>query len=133
MYWPEFRTLQHEFSIIVSKLSKVLSALTSGQFDSLLVYVRERLNPTVNGCLPTGQPANLPKGSVTPSALLQHVHNRWDYLNTDLIEDVIQHITAAGCVVRGITGLLGFPLQGLVSQVQGGGGAGVHLCMMHDG
>ena len=92
MYWPEFRTLQREFSTIVSKLSDVLSALTPAQFDSLLVYLRELLKPTVNGCLPTGQPADLPKGTVTPSALLQHLQNRWDYLNTDLIEDVIQHI-----------------------------------------
>ena len=93
MYWPEFRTLQHEFSTIVIKLSEVLSALTPAQFDSLLVYLRERLKPTVIGCLPTGQPADLPKGTVTPSALLQHLQNRWDYLNTDLIEDVIQHIS----------------------------------------
>ena len=40
MYWPEFRTLQHEFSTIVSKLSKVLSVLTPAEFDSLLVYLR---------------------------------------------------------------------------------------------
>ena len=92
MYWPEFRTLQHEFATIVSKLSKVLSALTPAEFDSLLVYLRERLKPTVNGCLPTGQPADLPKGTVSPSALLQHLQNRWDYLNTDLIEDIIQLI-----------------------------------------
>ena len=92
MYWPEFRTLQHEFSTVVSKLYEVLSALTPAHFDSLLFYLRERLKPTVNGCLPTGQPADLPKGTVSPSALLQHLQNRWDYLNTDLIEDIIRHI-----------------------------------------
>ena len=84
--------VQNEFSTIVSKLSEVLSTLTPAQFDSLLVYLRERLKPMVNGCFPTGEPADLPKGTITPSTLMQHLQDRWDYLNTDLIEDIIQHI-----------------------------------------
>ena len=92
MCWPEFRTLLNEFSTIVSKLSKVLGTLTPAQFDSLLVYLRERLKPMVNGCFPTGEPADLPKGTITPLTLMQHLQDRWDYLNTDLIEDVTQHV-----------------------------------------
>ena len=92
MCWPEFRTLQNDFSTIVSKLSEVLSALEPAQFDSLLFYLRERLKPMVNGCFPTGEPADLPKGTITPSTLMQHLQKRWDYLNTDLIEDIIRFI-----------------------------------------
>ncbi len=66
--------LQHEFSTIVSKLSEVLSALTLAQFDSLLVYLREQLKPTVNGCLLTGQPTDLPKGTITPSVLYIYLY-----------------------------------------------------------
>ena len=90
--WPEFRTLQDEFSTIVSKLYEVLCALKPDQFDSLLVYLRERLKPMINGCFPTGEPADLPKGTITPSDLMQHLQSRWDYLNTNLIEDIIKHI-----------------------------------------
>ena len=92
MCWPEFRTLQNNFSAIVSKLSEVLCALEPAQFDSLLVYLRERLKPMVDGCFPTGEPADLPKGTITPLTLMQHLQDRWDYLTTDLVEDVIQHI-----------------------------------------
>ena len=101
MCWPEFRTLQDEFSAIVSKLSNVLCALKPAQFDSLLVYLRERLKPMVNGCFPTGEPADLPKGRITPSDLMQYLQNRWDYLNTALIEHIIKYICES--ILQGVS------------------------------
>ena len=78
----------------------MLCALKHAQFDGLLVYLRERLKPMVNGCFPTGEPADLPKGRITPSDLMQYLQNRWDYLNTDLIEDIIKHISES--ILQGV-------------------------------
>ena len=101
--WPEFRTLQNEFSAIVSKLSDVLCALEPAQFDSLLVYLGERLRPMVDGCLPAEGSPDLPDGSITPLVLIQHLQKRhyWDYLNTDLIEDIIKHICES--ILQGVS------------------------------
>ena len=74
--WPEFRTLQDEFSTIVSKLSDVLCALEPAQFDSLLVYLGERLRPMVDGCLPAEGSPDLPDGPITPLALIKHLQKR---------------------------------------------------------
>ena len=98
IYWPEFETLQDEFSVIVSELLEVLKALEPGQLDKILVYLRERLKPVVNGCFPTGEPANLPRDEITPLKLIQHLQNLqcWDYLNTKFLEDFIRRVTEAG-------------------------------------
>ena len=95
--WPEFRTLQDEFSIIVSKVSEALRVLEPAKFESLLVYLRERLRPMVDGCFPSDGSANLPDDPITPSELFQHLqkgHN-WDYLNTNLLEGMIRRVTEA--------------------------------------
>ena len=99
--WPEFPTLQDEFSIIVSSLSEVLRSLEAAQFDSLLVYLRERLRPMVDGCFPLEGPPNLPD-DLTPSGLFKHLQNchYWDYLNTDLLEDIIRRVTEANSLLR---------------------------------
>ena len=96
VFWPEFPTLQDEFSTIVSELLDVLNGLQPTQFDKLLVYLRERLKPVANGCFPTGEPADLPNGPITPLDLIQLLQIRWDYLNTDLLEDIIRRVTKAG-------------------------------------
>ena len=98
VYWPEFETLQDEFSVIVSELLEVLKALEPGQLDKILVYLRKRLKPVVNGCFPTREPANLPRGKVTPLELIQHLQDfhYWDYLNTNLLEGIIRRVTEAG-------------------------------------
>ena len=98
VYWPEFETLQDEFSIIVSELLEVLNALEPVQMDKILVYLRERLKPMVNGCFPTGEPASLPRDETTPLKLIQHLQNLqcWDYLNTKFLEDLIKRVTEAG-------------------------------------
>ena len=96
--WPEFDTLQDEFSTLVSKLPEALHALDQPQFDSLLVYLRERLRPMVDGCFPTEGPPNLPTGPISSSELLQHLQtcHYWDYLNTNLLEGIIKHVTDKG-------------------------------------
>ena len=96
--WPQFHTLQDEFSALVSKLSEALHALERAQFDNLLVYLRERLRPMVDGCFPTEGPPNLPDDFITPSKLIQHLQNchYWDYLNTNLLEDIIRRFTGVG-------------------------------------
>ena len=98
VYWPEFETLQDEFSIIVSELLEVLNALEPAQLDKVLVYLRERLKPVVNGCFPTGEPASLPRDETTPLKLIQHLQNLqcWDYLNTKFLEDFIRRVTEVG-------------------------------------
>ena len=100
--WPQFRTLQDKFSTLVSKLSEALQSLKETQFDSLLVYLRERLRPMVDGCFPTEEPSNLPDGAITPSELLQHLQNchYWNYLDTNLLEDIIKHVTNEGSPLR---------------------------------
>ena len=99
--WPEFDTLQDEFSTLVSKLSEALHALDQLQFDSLLVYLRERLRPMVHGCFPKEGTPNLPDGP-TPSELIQHLQkcHYWDYLNTNLLEDIIRRFTGVGSPLR---------------------------------
>ena len=101
--WPEFDTLQDEFSTLVSKLPEALHALDQPQFDSLLVYLRERLRPMVDGCFPTEGPPNLPD-SPTPSELIQHLQkcHYWNYLNTNLLEDIIRLITGEGSPLRSL-------------------------------
>ena len=100
--WPEFPTFQREFAGIISSLSEVLRALDVAQFESLLVYLRERLRPMVDGCFPTGEPANLPRGKVTPLELIQHLQDGhyWDYLNTNLLEDIIGRVTEGDSPLR---------------------------------
>ena len=100
--WPEFPALQHEFSSLVSSFSEALRALNPAQFESLLVYLRERLRPMVDGCFPTGEPADLPRGKVTPLELIQHLQDGhyWDYLNTSLLEDVIGCVTERDSPLR---------------------------------
>ena len=100
--WPEFPALQDEFSIIVSSLSEVLHSLKAAQFESLIVYLRERLRPMVDGCFPLEGPPNLPGGPLTPSELFQHLQNchYWDYLNTGLLEDIIRRITEADSLLQ---------------------------------
>ena len=93
--WPEFPKLQDEFSSIVVNLSEALRALDSAQFESLVVYLRERLRPMVDGYFPTGEPADLPDAPLTPMQLMQHLQKgkNWDYLNTCLLEDIIKRVT----------------------------------------
>ena len=100
--WPELRALQHEFSSLVSSFSEAIHALNPAQFINLLVYLRERLRPMVDGCFPTGEPANLPRGEVTPLELIQHLQDGhyWDYLNTNLLEDVIGRATKGNSPLR---------------------------------
>ena len=100
--WPEFPALQDEFSSIVGKLSEALRALDSAQFESLLVYLGERLKPMVDGCFPTGEPANLPDAPLSPLQLIQHLQkgNHWDYLNTSLLEDIIKRVTEVDSPLR---------------------------------
>ena len=100
--WPEFPTLQDEFSLIVSSLSEVLRSLEAAQFESLIVYLRERLRPMVDGCFPLEGPPNLPDGPLTPSELFQHLQNchYWDYLNTCLLEDIIKCVTEVDSPLR---------------------------------
>ena len=100
--WPEFPTLQDEFSSLVSSLLEALRALNPAQFENLLVYLRERLRPMVDGCFPTGEPANLPRGKVTLLELIQHLQDGhyWDYLNTNLLEDIIRRVTKADSPLR---------------------------------
>ena len=93
--WPEFRTLQDEFSTIVSKLSEALHVLEQAKFGSLLVYLRERLRPMVDGCFPKEGPPNLPDGLKPSKQHLQTCHY-WDYLNTNLLEDIIRSFTGVG-------------------------------------
>lgn len=81
--WPGFRDLRNEFASIVSELLKVLHSFKPLQFESLLVFLRERLKHL---------PADLPKGTMKPLALMEHLQNHWGYLEIDLIEDIIQHI-----------------------------------------
>ena len=92
--WPEFPALQDEFSTLVSKLSLTLQTLEKTKFDGLLAYLRERLRPMVDGCFPTEGAPNLPKG-ITASELVQHLQDchYWDYLNTDLLEGIIRHVS----------------------------------------
>ena len=92
--WPEFSGLLDEFSTIVSELLDVLTGLQPAQFDKLLVYLGERLKPVFVGFLPTGEPANLPDGP-TPKELVQFLQKYWNYLNTDLLEDIIRRVTEA--------------------------------------
>ena len=91
MCWPEFPALQDEFSTLVSELSETLQTLERPKFDSLVVYLRERLRPMVDGCFPTVGSPNLPKG-ITASELVPHLqdYNYWSYLNTDLLEGIIK-------------------------------------------
>ncbi len=97
MCWPEFPALQDEFSTLVSKLSETVHKLEQPQFDSLLVYLRERLRPMVAGCFPTEGAPNLPKG-ITASDLVPHLqdYNYWSYLNTDLVEGIIKRVSGVG-------------------------------------
>ena len=97
MCWPEFPALQDEFSRLVSKLSETVHKLEQPQFDSLLVYLRERLRPMVDGCLPTETSPNIPDDP-TPSELVRHLQkcHYWDYLNTDLLEGIIRHVSGKG-------------------------------------
>ena len=57
----------------------------------------------VDGCLPAEGSPDLPDGSITPLALIQHLQKRhyWDYLNTDLIEDIIRHICES--ILQGVS------------------------------
>jgi len=97
MCWPEFPALQDEFSTLVSKLSETVHKLEQLQYDSLLVYLRERLRPMVDGCFPTEGSPNLPKG-ITASELVPHLqdYNYWNYLNTDLVEGIIKRVSGVG-------------------------------------
>ena len=97
MCWPEFPALQDEFSTLVSELSDTLNTLKQPQFERLLVYLRERLRPMVDGCFPTEGAPNLPKG-ITASELVPHLqdYNYWNYLNTDLVEGIIKHVSGVG-------------------------------------
>ena len=97
MCWPEFPALQDEFSRLVSKLSETVHKLEQPQFDSLLVYLRERLRPMVDGCFPTEASPNIPDDP-TPSELVRHLQkcHYWDYLNTDLLEGIIRHVSREG-------------------------------------
>ena len=97
MCWPEFPALQDEFSTLVSELSDTLHTLKRTQFERLLVYLRERLRPMVDGCFPTQGSPNLPNGP-TPSKLVQHLQDchYWDYLNTNLLEGIIRHVSGEG-------------------------------------
>ena len=97
MCWPEFPALQHEFSTLVSKLSETLQTLEQFKFDSLLVYLRERLRPMVDGCFPTIGSSNIPDDP-TPSELIRHLQKQpyWNYLNTDLVEGIIKRVSGEG-------------------------------------
>ena len=52
----------------------------------------------VDGCFPTEGPPNLPDDFITPLKLIQHLQNchYWDYLNTNLLEDIIRRFTGVG-------------------------------------
>ena len=97
MCWPEFPAFQDEFTTLVSKVSETIRKLEQPQFDSLLAYLRERLRPVVDGCFPTEASPNPPNGP-TPSELVQHLQDchYWDYLNTDLLEGIIRHVSGEG-------------------------------------
>ena len=97
MCWPEFPAFQDEFTTIVSKVSETIHKLEQPQFDSLLVYLRERLRPVVDGCFPIEASPNFPNGP-TPSELVQHLQDchYWNYLNTDLLEGIIRHVSGEG-------------------------------------
>ena len=97
MCWPEFPALQDEFSTLVSKLSETVHKLEQPQFDSLLVYLRERLRPMVAGCLPTVGSPNIPDDP-TPAELVRHLQkcHYWNYLNTDILEGIIRHVSREG-------------------------------------
>ena len=58
----------------------------------------------VDGCFPTEEPSNLPDGAITPSELLQHLQNchYWNYLDTNLLEDIINHVTVKGSPLRSL-------------------------------
>ena len=94
MCWPEFPAFQDEFSTLLSKLSETVHKLEQPQFDSFQVYLRERLRPMVDGCLPTEASPNIPDDP-TPSELVRHLQkcHYWDYLNTELLEGIIRHIS----------------------------------------
>ena len=51
----------------------------------------------VDGCLPTQGAPSLPNGP-TPSELIQHLqnYNYWSYLNPDLLESIIKHVSGVG-------------------------------------
>ena len=102
--WPEFRTLQDEFSTLVRKLLEALDALEPTQFENLLVYLRKPLRPGFDGCFPTEGPPNLPDGPITPSELVQHLQKcqYCDYLNTELLEDIIEHVTQVGSPLQSL-------------------------------
>ena len=97
MCWPEFPALQDEFSTLVSELSDTLHTLEQPQFERLLVYLRERLRPMVDGCFPAVGPPNIPDDP-TPSELVRHLQKQpyWNYLNTDLVEGIIKHVSGEG-------------------------------------
>ena len=48
----------------------------------------------IAGCFPTEGAPNLPKG-ITSSELVEHLQDchYWDYLNTDLLEGIIRHVS----------------------------------------
>ena len=94
MCWPEYSTLQNEFSTLVSKVSETVHNLEQLQFDCLLVYLRERLRPMIDGCLPTEASPNI-HDNPTPSELMRYLQkcHYWDYLNTELLEGIIRHIS----------------------------------------
>ena len=94
MCWHGFPALQDKFSTLVSKLSETLQTLEQPQFDSLLVYLRERLRPIVDGRFPTVGSPNIPH-DLTPSEFVRHLQKEpyWEYLNTDLLEGIIRHIS----------------------------------------
>ena len=97
MCWPKVSALQDEFSTLVSELSSTLRTLEQLQFDRLLVYLRRRLRPMIAGCFPTEGAPNLPKG-ITASELVEHLQDchYWDYLNTNLLEGIIRHVSREG-------------------------------------
>ena len=51
----------------------------------------------VAGCFPTEGSPNLPK-AITASELVQHLQDchYWDYLNTNLLEGIIRHVSGEG-------------------------------------
>ena len=97
MSWPELQAFQDEFSTLVGNLSETLQTLEQRKFDSLLVYLNERLRPMVDGYLPTQGAPSLPNGP-TLSELIQHLQNcnYWSYLNPDLLESIIKHVSGVG-------------------------------------
>lgn len=61
--------------------------------QTLVAFLREWLKPMIDGWFPSTDPAVLPNFT-TASSLMEYLQNGqyWNYLNPELIEDIIEHI-----------------------------------------